>query len=240
MIGRTWPAPDKMEIKPMLSIFRIIVSVLALTLFNQAQADSGQQNIPGIERAAKVYKVPDKLAELPTQEIFQLRDAHQKDLQRIRSAAYSQEQAEAKMLEELLAHDLVRLSIVEVIPQLIEEYAIEGEFKNTLLGYRSTFIDELMASRKDVASLGDYQAYDFRFAAVYMSMLFSFQDRPDFYQRLKADMLNERTSIGGYRKLLDDSYGGVQKARERMDTIHSAEDLEHVIAALNAELARRD
>ena len=69
----------------------------------------------------------------------------------------------------------------------------------------------------NVASLQDYPSYDFRFAAVYMSMLYSFQKYPDFYERLKGDMVDEETSIGSYRKTLDDSYGGVKKARAEMN-----------------------
>ena len=143
------------------------------------------------------------------------------------------------MLKELLAHDAVRLSIADVIPELIEDYNIEGKFKDTLLGYRSTFTDELMAGHAAVRTLKDYQSYDFRFAAVYMSMLFSFQDHPEFYQRLKADMADAATAIGGYRKSLDDSYQGVEKARAEIDKLASTEDIEKVIAALSAELAKR-
>ena len=157
----------------------------------------------------------------------------------MRNDAEAKELAEQHMLEQLMLHDDARLSITEVIPQLIEDYAIEGKFKDTLLGYRSTFTDEIVESRKNVENLQDYQSYDFRFTAVYMSMLFAFLEHPEFYDRLKKDMEDGNTAIGKYRKNLDSSYGGVAQAKKQMDMIHSTEDLQKVIDALDQELERR-
>ena len=215
------------------------VFTIAIISSSSIYADASQHKVPGIDRSQVSYTVPEDLASLSTQEIENIRASHHRDLAKIKNGVDSKQIAEDKMLEELMAHDLVRLSITDVIPNLIEEYEINGEFKKTLLGYRSTFTDELMSSRETVETLQDYQSYDFRFAAVYMSMLFSFQEYPDFYEKLKVDMVDEDTSIGGYRKLLDDSYGGVEKARAQMEMVHSKEDVEKVISALDAELERR-
>ena len=136
-------------------------------------------------------------------------------------------------------HDLVRLTIADVISEMITDYDIDGEFKETLLGYKSTFSVEMMENREVVHDLEDYPSYDFRFAAVYMSMLYSFQKYPDFYERLKEDMVNEETSIGSYKKTLDDSYINVKQARAEMDMMKSGDDIKKVIAALDSELARR-
>ncbi len=193
----------------------------------------------GLTKQAPAYSVPTNLTDLSTEEVKLLRASHNSDLENLNNSANTKQAAEEKMLKELLDHDLLRLSITDVIPNLIEEYEIDGEFKETLLSYRSTFLDELMATRENIGSLRDYQSYDFRFAAVYMSMLFSFQEHPDFYERLKKDMVDDKTSIGGYRQLLDDSYGGVEKAREEMNAANSTEELQSVITALDEELARR-
>ena len=108
------------------------------------------------------------------------------------------------------------------------------------MGYRSTFINELKASHDDVRSLGDYQAYDFRFAAVYMSMLYAFDNNPEFYARLKSDMVDAETPIGSYRQSIDESYIAVKQASDNMETIHQLNDLERVIVALDSELERRN
>ena len=213
--------------------------LMFLLAVNPLYADGSTHRIPGIDRQVS-YRVPANLTSLSTQQLENMRASHHRDLARLKNTADSaRQQAEDNMLKELLAHDLVRLSIADVIPGLIEDYNIEGKFKDTLLGYRSTFTGELMASRATVKTLKDYQSYDFRFAAVYMSMLFSFQEHPEFYKRLKADMVNATTAIGGYRKLLDDSYQGVEKARVEIDQLGSTEDIEKVIAALSEELAKR-
>ena len=217
-----------------ISIFNGIFIFAAFLLPASFIAHAG-----GLTKQAPAYSVPNNLTDLSTEEVENLRASHSSDLENLNNSTNAKQAAEDKMLKELLDHDLVRLSITDVIPNLIEEYEIDGEFKDTLLSYRSTFLDELMATRENIGSLRDYQSYDFRFAAVYMSMLFSFQEHPDFYERLKKDMLDDKTSIGGYRQLLDDSYGGVEKAREEMNAVNSTEDLQKVIIALDEELARR-
>ena len=213
--------------------------VIALMGAGAVFADGSSHKVPGIDREATSYKVPDNLQDMATEEVATLRTQRQQDLDKLRNGIDSKELAEQHMFEQLMSHDEVRLSITEVIPQLIEDYAIEGKFKDTLLGYRSTFAGEITDSRQNVESLQDYQSYDFRFTAVYMSMLFSFQEHPEFYNRLKEDMVNDNTAIGGYRNMLDTSYDRVAKAKEKMDVIHSSEDLEKVIHALDQELARR-
>ena len=205
-----------------------------------SMADFANTDIPGINRSGSSYQVPEDIQDWSTHDVSSLRTEHQKSLDAMRKNQLSQEVAEENMLAELLRHDLVRLSIADVIPVLIEDYQIEGDFKETLMGYRSTFINELKASHDDVRSLGDYQAYDFRFAAVYMSMLYAFDNNPEFYARLKSDMVDAETPIGSYRQSIDESYIAVKQASDNMETIHQLNDLERVIVALDSELERRN
>ncbi len=186
-----------------------------------------------------VYTVPENLDSLSTEEITNMRAERQRDLEKTASDASEELKAEEQLFDKLMAHDLVRLSIADVIDEMIADYNIDGEFKETLLGYQSTFAVDMMENRKVVHNLQDYPSYDFRFAAVYMSMLYAFQKYPDFYERLKVDMVNEETPIGSYKKTLDDSYAGVKKARAEMDLAKSGDDIKKVIAALDHELARR-
>ncbi|MDW3095606.1 MAG: hypothetical protein R8G33_08035 [Gammaproteobacteria bacterium] len=186
-----------------------------------------------------VYSVPDNLDSLSTEEITSMRAERQRDLEKTAANANEEQKAEQLLFEKLMAHDLVRLSISDVIDEMIADYQIDGEFKEILLGYQETFAVDMMENRKVVHNLQDYPSYDFRFAAVYMSMLYAFQKYPDFYERLKVDMINEDTPIGSYKKTLDDSYAGVKQARAEMDLAKSGADIKKVIAALDSELARR-
>lgn len=221
-------------------IWASLGTAMLVSFSSVSLADSGKSNIPGIDRASVSYEVPADLNSWSTHEVSSLRDEHQQNLDQIRQNQTSRDQADAHMLSELLRHDMVRLSIVDVIPALIKEYQIEGDFKDLLMGYRDTFKVELMANHNEIQSLGDYQSYDFRFAAVYMSMIYAFDDNPEFYQRLKSDMMLEDSVIGRYRNAIDESYLGVKAASEVIDSFHIVNDLEKVIVALDSELEKRN
>lgn len=218
----------------------LIMGMFVLTLcVAPSLADVANTDIPGINRGSVNYQLPEDIEGWSTQDVSSLRSQHQKSLDALRKDQIDLDVAKKNMLTELLRHDLVRLSIAEVIPVLIKDYQIEGDFKQTLMGYRATFMDDLKPSHDNIASLGDYQAYDFRFAAVYMSMLYAFDNNQEFYLRLKSDMVDENTTIGRYRKTIDDSYLSVKQASEKLDAIHQLHDLEKVIVALDSELERR-
>jgi len=224
----------KRKAKSTLTIAFFSLSTLAIMTSVNVHADGGMPIQDTV-----VFTVPENLAALSTEEISDLRQTHVENLQKTAANDDQVKQAEEKLFKQLMAHDLVRLSIAEVIPQLISDYQIEGEFKNTLLGYQSTFAVDMMKNREVVANLVDYPSYDFRFAAAYMSMLYAFQNFPDFYDRLKADMVDEKSHIGHYRKSLDESYAKVKQARAEMDFAKSGNDIKKVITALDDELARR-
>ena len=120
---------------------------------------------------AVLYTVPDNLESLSTEQITDMRAAHQLDLEKTAADKSAEQQAEAKLFKQLMDHDLVRLTIADVISDMITDYEIDGEFKETLLGYKSTFSVEMMENREVVHDLEDYPSYDFRFAAVYMLSL---------------------------------------------------------------------
>jgi len=223
-----------------LKVWMPLCAGMLISFSSISLADSGKSNIPGIDRASVSYEVPADLDQWSTHEVSSLRDEHQANLDQIRQNQTSRDQADAHMLSELLRHDKVRLSIADVIPVLIDEYQIKGDFKDLLMGYRDTFKVELMANHREIQSLADYQSYDFRFSAVYMSMIYAFDANPEFYERLKSDMMLEDSIIGRYRKAIDESYMGVKAASEVIDSFHIVNDLEKVIVALDSELEKRN
>jgi hypothetical protein len=234
----------KQIVKPLAAIATgtttsIGVALCLAMLATISMADSGKTNIPGIDREGVSYEVPSDLNEWSTHEVSSLLDEHQKSLATMLENQTTQADAEAHMLSELLRHDKVRLAISDVIPALIEDYKIDGEFKELLMGYRDTFKTDLLASHNEISSLGDYKAYDFRFAAVYMSMIYAFDANPEFYKQLKADMMLDDSTIGRYRIAIDDSYMSVKAASEVMESFNTVSDLENVIVALDTELNKR-
>ncbi len=217
------------------STVAIVCAITLISFTANLQADGGMPIQDTI-----VFNVPENLSKLSTEEISDLRQSHLQSLELTAANEDEIQQAEEKLFKQLMDHDLVRLSIADVIPHLIADYQIEGEFKETLLSYKSTFEVDMMRNRQVVENLQDYPSYDFRFAAAYMSMLYAFQKFPDFYARLKEDMVDEATHIGSYRKSLDESYAKVKQARAETDFAKSGDDLKKVIAALDDELASRD
>lgn len=221
--------------KRIVSAVFLSLSLTSTLLVTSVHADGGMPIQDTV-----VFTVPENLATLSTEEISELRQSHALTLKKTASNEDEIHRAEEKLYHQLMDHDLVRLSIADVILKLIKEYEIEGEFKDTLMGYQSTFAVDMVENREAVASLADYPSYDFRFAAAYMSMLYAFQRYPDFYDRLKKDMVDENSHIGVYKKELDESYASVKQARAEMDFVKSGKDIEKVIAALDDELARRE
>ena len=214
-------------------------SVLGLVIISgSAFADGQKRDIPGITHAV-VYEVPENIGDLSQQEVQQLLERGKASLNALRADVEAPAKAEQRMFAELMRHDLVRLKIGDVIKEMVHNYGVEGEFAEKLMGYRSTFMVDLLAERDNVHNLQDYPAYDFRFTAVYMSLLFAFQEHPEFYKMLRADMDLETSPIGEYRKVLDHSFAKVEQARKEMDAVHNVEDLEKVIEALNEELVSR-
>jgi hypothetical protein len=223
---------------PKFSTLAAVLSVCSSIFFTSAIAGgvpAGRQ-IPGLDLQDIRFVVPEDLAEMQTEDI----EAFYKEMVELDEKRTSTEEAEAELFRQLLRHDDVRISIADLIPQLIENYGIEGEYKKTLLGYKDTFKVNLPETRETVENLDDYPSYDFRFTAVYMSLLFSFQSYPEFYSQLQKDLHDDNSIIGDYRKKLDESYALVKAARLRVESEKQAADLNNLISALGAELATRN
>jgi len=186
-----------------------------------------------------MHKVPDNLESLSLEQLHAARDTRERDLEVIRQASDEPEVAKQKLLETIMSHDEVRLSIAQVIPLMVEDYKIEGKLRNSLLGYSDTFKVDMREARKEVHTLEDYKSYDFRFSAVYMSMMFKFNENPDFHKRLVTDMENPETHIGQYKKQLDESYAKVEHDKYLIQNIYSVNELEQAITAINDEISKR-
>ncbi len=194
---------------------------------------------PILDRVKVLHKVPDNLDTLSLEQLHSARDSRQRDLEVIRQASDEPEVAKQQLLKTILAHDEVRLKIAQVIPEMIEDYKIEGKFRDSLLGYSNTFNVDMREARKNVHSIADYKSYDFRFSAVYMSMLFKFNEKPEFHKRLVSDMEDTNTAIGSYRKELDASYATVEHDKYLIQNIYSVNELEQAIAAIEEEISKR-
>ena len=194
---------------------------------------------PILDRAKVLHKAPENLSSLSLEQLKSERETRQRDLQKIRQASEEPEVAKQQLLDTIMAHDEVRLKIAKVIPVVIEDYKIEGDFRESLMGYSNTFEVEMREARKNVITISDYKSYDFRFSAVYMSMMFKFNENPDFHKRLVADMGNPDSAIGRYRKELDESYAKVEHDKYLIQNIYSVNELEQAISMIDEEISKR-
>lgn len=220
-------------------ILRLVSALMLLWISQPLFAGGEVKKSPIFDRIEVIYKAPENLGELSLEELLAEKALHVRDLKAIKEASDEPDVAKQKLLETILEHDDRRLQIAEIIPQLIADYQIEGEFRDSLLNYSKTFNVEMRAARKHVKTLNDYKSYDFRFSAVYMSMMFAFRENPEFHKRLLKDLSNEDTAIGKYRKELDESYAQVGRDKQLIQNIYSIGELEQTITTIDQEILRR-
>ena len=214
--------------------------VLVLAFMCQSGFAGGEtKKSPILDRVEVIYKAPENIESLSIEELQAERAVCVRDLSVIKEASDEPDVAKQKLLQTILEHDDKRLEIVNVIPVLIDEYQIEGEFRDSLLGYRQTFDVDIRNARQHVHTLDDYKSYDFRFSAVYMSMMFKFTENPEFHARMVEDMKDQNTAIGKYRKELDESYAQVEHDKYLVQNIYSINELEQVIGIIDEEITKR-
>ena len=221
-------------------ICRGLIAVALLLTGQYSFAGGETTKSPILDRVEVIYTVPKNLEKLSLEELQAEKAARVRDLSTIKEASDEPDVAKQKLLKTILEHDDKRLKIVEVIPQLIDEYQIEGEFRDALLGYRNTFDVDIRYARKNVHKLDDYKSYDFRFSAVYMSMMFKFNENPEFHKKMVADLQDPNTAIGKYRKELDESYAKVERDKHMIQNIYSINELERSIAQIDEEISKRE
>ncbi len=225
-----------LKIGPKTAIFGAIACIMASSI---CFAGGETQKSPILDRVKVLHKAPENIDQLSIDQLRDERASRIRDLEVIKEASDEPEVAKQKLLDSILAHDDKRLNIVHVIPQMIEAYGIDGEFKKTLMGYSSTFDNEIRTARNDVHSIDDYKSYDFRFSAVYMSMMFKFNENKSFHEKMVADMKDSSTAIGKYRKELDESYAKVSHDKYLIQNVYSVNELEQAIAEIDEEIAKR-
>ena len=220
-------------------IFRNLLVVILLIASPLCLAGGETIKSPILDRVEVLYQVPENMETLSLEQLQAEKALRERDLKLIQEASDDPDVAKQKLLKTILAHDDKRLNIVHVIPKLVEEYQIQGEFRDDLLGYSNTFDVDIREARKDVLTIDDYKSYDFRFSAVYMSMMFKFNENPDFHERMLADMKDPSTVMGQYRKELDESYAEVEHDKYLIQNIYSTNELENAIALIDEEISKR-
>lgn len=221
------------------SVLRPLAGVAAACLISTSVWSGGNDKVEGIDYSKVEYHVPDNLQQMTDKEISELKASHETNLTELQGKLLPREVAEAHMFEQLMHYCDVGLEIVDVIPDMIDRYHIEGEFRQKLMTFRETFQDDIAPIRHDITNLQQFKSYDFRFKLAYLALIHALQQEPGIAEKMEADSKDENSALGKYKHELADAYQDLQVAKAEMDVMFAANDLQNVIAALDEELARR-
>ena len=151
----------------------------------------------------------------------------------------SVEELEKQLLHALLIYDDERIQIIDLIPQIIKHYEVEGTLKEDLMNFRRTLIKIVEELRPEVTTLQSYKPYDFRLGVSYAAMMTIMQRKQLVRDRMLQDHKNPETILGRHSQRLKETYRLVQKARERLELRYRAETLKEQIDRIDTELRRR-
>ena len=148
-----------------------------------------------------------------------------------------------KLLKALLKYDDIRIRITDVIDELIKEYQVSDEIRNSLLSFKETFKEIIKENRPLVKDLRDYKAYDFRLGSAYLAMMTAFHSREDtkkFYFQLVKDKKNNSTSIGRYSSDLVNEQEKIMKLKSEIERQLEANDLIVKLKEVEDEILSRN
>ena len=155
------------------------------------------------------------------------------------ASALSIEELEKELLQALLVYDDERIQIIDMIPKMIELYAVEGTLKEDLMNFRRTLTKIVEELRPEVTSLQKYKPYDFRLGVSYAAMMTIMQRKQEMRNRMLQDHKDPETMLGRHSQRLQETYRAVQEARERLELGYQAETLKEQIDRIDTELHRR-
>ena len=114
--------------------------MLMLMLVGPSVLASGEVlKSPILDRVKVLYSAPGNLENLTFEQLHEERAVLAKELTAIQQISDAPEIARQKFLETIFKHDDKRLLIARVIHDLIDEYQIEGKFRDDLISYSDTF-----------------------------------------------------------------------------------------------------
>ena len=155
----------------------------------------------------------------------------------------TKKELDEKLLNSLLKYDDIRIKITDVIDELIEEYQVNDDIRNSLLTFKETFKEIIKENRPLVKSLRDYKAYDFRLGSAYLAMMTAFHSREDtkkFYLQLVKDKKNNTTSIGRYSSDLVNEQEQIIKLKLDIERQLEANDIIEKLKEVDNEILSRN
>ena len=219
---------------------RYFLLFILLSLNSYAGNDEPHSIIDSDYVSKYLYNTKD----LSTSNLIEIKELLKKNLERNgNSKIKTQEEMDKELLNALLKYDDIRIKITYVIDELIEEYKVSKEIKETLLSFKDTFKEIIDDNRPLVKNLRDYKAYDFRLGSAYLAMMTAFHSREDtkkFYFQLVKDKKNKNTSIGKYNFDLVSEQEKIIKVKLNIEKQIEANDLIAKLQEVENEISSRN
>ncbi len=220
---------------PFRASSRLLGALLAAAPF-LANAE-GEPPHPVVDIPRASLPSAESLRDDTVSELRAQREAYAKQLGA--ASATSTEELEEQLLRALLVYDEERIQIIDMIPDIIERYEVEGTLREDLMSFRSTLIKIVEELRPEVTTLQRYKPYDFRLGVSYAAMMSIMQRKPDVRDRMLRDHEDPGTELGQHSQRLRETYRAVREARERLEASYQTEDIRERIDWIDAELRRR-
>ena len=210
----------------------ILLGTLSLCAYAESEPPHPVVDIPRTAMPSVESLQDSTISELQTQ-----RETYAEQLDT--TSALSTEELEKQLLHALLVYDDERIQIIDLIPQIIEHYEVEGTLMEDLMNFRRTLIKIVEELRPEVTTLQRYKPYDFRLGVSYAAMMTIMQRKQVIRDRMLQDHENPETILGRHSQRLKETYRLVQEARERLERRYQAETLKEQIDRIDTELRRR-
>lgn len=220
-------------------------AVMLLFLAGAVASSPGRGEIdsphPITEKELMEERAPLNLDVLELKELLDLKKRHLEEMKSLEAEIDKINEESGRLVAALAAYDEQRLKIAEIMPGLIEHYAIGEPLSSTLIRYTKTLLRIHDDYKNHLGNLGAYKSYDFRMGIAYASMMSQLENFKDVYRRMRADMEDEKTLIGGYQASLKQHYGRIEELikSEKMSEYYRLKQIEEELRRIDGEIRGR-
>lgn len=221
-------------------IWLVLVMLSCALLPAHTHAESDEPH-PMTEKEIPAERAPLNLDALTLEELLNYQKYYVEKIKALQAEIDAINDESNRLLKALAAYDKQRIRIAEIMPQLIEQYAISTPLSTSLMAYAQT-IHTIYEDYKDhLNSLDTYKSYDFRIGIAYTSMMAQLAEYKSIYQQMQKDMDDEKTLLGQYQAVLREHYGRIEEIvkSEKMEEYYSLKQSEKELKRINDEIAER-
>lgn len=194
---------------------------------------------PVIEKHVEQFHLPADVGSLPSERLIALKNEFLGHLRHYERLVQKTTKNDAVLLDALRQYDRQRAKIVQIIPQLIDDYRTGGQCARKMREYAAGFAKIHNEYHDKLTTPEAYKAYDFRLGIAYFAFWNGLEQCPDFHRQLKRDMDDEKTTMGAYEKELERSRRKVEEVNAGIKEVHIIRQIRTALERIDQELISR-